>query len=379
MTVLAVSLLLGFLTVLLGVPYARKYLAASGIVSVDQQKRDRPKLPSSGGVAVLFGFLVSITSYLALSAFLDGTAVNVAAVLAALNSVFIIALIGLLDDIHIDIKAVIREVVELDEGEVELELGRGLEVETLPHQAVLDRFTGDFNGGGDSEEMVRQGIGQVPKMLFVVPAALPLIAVGAGSEVMHFPVIGAVNWGILYPLVLLPLGLLFVSNVVNMLAGTNGLAAGMSLVASTALGIYAHINGSLEASLIAFSLSATLLAFLYYNFYPASILPGDSMTYLAGAALFASIVIGNMEKFAVFIFIPWFAEFFLKARSGFTAHSWGELREDGSLEPRHSRNYSLTHPLMRRGFTERQVTVALVATEAIICVAGLLLFTGVLA
>lgn len=92
--------------------------------------------------------------------------------------------------------------------------------------------------------------------------------------------------------------------------------------------------------------------------------------------MFAAIVIGNIEKFAVFIFIPWFAEFFLKLRSGFQAHSWGLLQKDGSLEPRHEKTYSLTHPLMRRGLTEKQITLALAGIETLICATGLILFNA---
>ncbi|MFB6292336.1 MAG: hypothetical protein ABEI58_02990 [Candidatus Nanohaloarchaea archaeon] len=373
MIYLLAALLLGFLVTFLGTPYARRYLLASGIISIDQQKEGKPKLPASGGIVVLFGFMVSITSYLAFSAFLDLPDIDMAVTFAALNSAVLIALIGLLDDIHIDLGSFIQEELDIDDDDIEI--NEILEVERLPHQSIIDRFTGDFSGK-DSDDVMRQGLGQVPKMLFVLPAVLPLMAVGAGSWTMHFPVIGAVNWGLVYPFILLPVGLFFVANVVNMLAGTNGLSAAMSLVASTALGTFAYMNGDLEAALIAFSLSTALVAFLRYNFYPASILPGDSLTYLCGAAMFAAIVIGNMEKFAVFIFAPWFLEFFLKLRSRFRAHSWGILQEDGTLKAQHRKNYSLTHPLMRRGFTEPQITLALAGMETLICVAGLILFSA---
>lgn len=374
MIYLALSLALGFLAVLLGTPYARRYLLLSGMFAVDQQKLDGPKLADSGGLTVLFGFLISVTSYVAFSAF-TSLELDIATTMAALNSVFIIALIGLLDDIHINLAAVIEEELDIESGELELEIHHHIETVKTPHVKMWEKTVGRFGDREESGSVLREGISQVTKMLFVLPAALPLIAVGAGSWVMHFPVVGAVNWGVLYPLVLLPVGLLFVGNVVNMLAGTNGLAASMSLIASTSLGIYAYLNGSIEAALIGFSLAASLLAFLRYNFYPASILPGDSLTYLAGAAIFSTMVIGNMEKFGVFIFAPWFAEFFLKLRSGFTAHSWGEPREDGTLEPQHEKNYSLTHPLMRRGFSERQVTLALAGMETLICMTALILFT----
>ncbi|MFB6145774.1 MAG: hypothetical protein ABEJ99_04710 [Candidatus Nanohaloarchaea archaeon] len=357
MIYLGVALLAGFITVLFGGSYARKYLLSSGIYGVDQQKDGKPKVPTSGGVLVLFGFIISITLFMGLVEFFHLTSVNVSLILAALSSVNIIALIGLIDDIHM------RSSEEFEE----------IKTPTDRIWSKVTSFLGDEEEKV-TEDMERVGLSQLPKMLFVLPAALPLIAVGAGSWTMYIPIIGTVNWGIIYPLVLLPLGLLFVSNVVNMLAGTNGLSAGISMMAGLGLGTYALLNGKTEAALIALSLSVCMLAFMRYNFYPASLLPGDSLTYLAGAALFASMVIGNMEKFGVFVFAPYFLEFFLKARSGFQAHSWGVLQSDGRLKPQHDRVYSLTHPLMRKGFSEKEITLILVGLEAVVVGVSLLIF-----
>ncbi|MFB6143707.1 MAG: hypothetical protein ABEJ98_00205 [Candidatus Nanohaloarchaea archaeon] len=359
MIVLTAAAFLGFLTVLLGAPYARKYLLSSGIYGVDQQKEGKPKVATSGGLLVLFGFIVSVTFYIGYLQLVGGSSINLELVLAALSSVNIIALIGLMDDIHI------RE-------------GEEIERSDTPTEKLWQRFTGGLGENvkdEGSKYIERAGLGQMSKMLFVLPAALPLIAVGAGSWTMSFPLIGVVHWGILYPLVLLPVGLLFVSNVVNMLAGTNGLSAAMSLVASAALGVYALSLGRTEAAIISFGLAAPLLAFMRYNFYPASLLPGDSLTYLSGAVLFSAMVVGNMEKFGVVIFTPYIIEFFLKLRSGFKAHSWGILQEDGTLKPQHEKTYSLTHPLMRRGLTEKQVTIGLTMLEAAVCIAALAAFT----
>ncbi len=377
MIFLLLSLALGFLVTFAGTPYARKYLLDSGIYGVDQQKKEKPKIPTSGGISVVFGFLVATTFYLGLNSFFTAPGVEVSLILAALSSVCIITLIGLVDDIHINITKLIQDETDLDSDEIDLELP---ETRDSPLEKLTVLLSWDlFSEKDDSGDVHRAGLRQNLKMLFVLPAAFPLIAVGAGSWSMTVPVLEmTINWGILYPLLLLPIGLLFVSNIVNMLAGTNGLAAGMSLVASFSLGTFAIMNGETEAALIAWSISAPLAAFLYFNFYPASILPGDSLTYLCGAAMFSAMVVGNMEKFGVFIFTPWIMEFFLKLRSGFDAHSWGIIQEDGSLESQHDKIYSLTHVFMRRGFTERQITVSLITVEALICITGLLLFTVVL-
>lgn len=381
MIYIALSLALGFLVTLLGIPFAKKYLLASGIYGIDQQKEDKPKIPTSGGLVVFFGFVTSLTFYMGINSLFGTQDLNITLLLAALASVNIITLIGLIDDIHIDLKALMQEELNLeDEPEIEVHEKIG-EVRThggLMLQTVMEILPFQ-KAEEENSDMHRRGLGQLPKMLFVLPAAFPLIAVGAGSWTMKIPLIGlTVNWGLIYPLVLLPAAMLFVSNVINMLAGTNGLSALTSLVASTSLAIFAYLNSETEAMLIAATLSVTLLAFLKYNMYPASILPGDSLTYLCGAAIFSAVVIGNMEKFGAFIFAPWILEFGLKLRSRFTARSWGILQEDGTLKPQHDKNYSLTHFFMRKGLNEKQITYAIAGLEAVVCITGLIIFTYVI-
>lgn len=348
-----ISAAVAFLAVLLGTPVAEKYLAASGIYGRDQQKPGKPGMPTSGGIIVLLGFLLAVTFYAGAMSLFTDLQLDKEILFASLSSVTLIALIGLLDDIHVDVNNLVAEELERDIT-IDIETGK-----TFIHQKAELFF------GAATAEEDRRGLSQLVKMFMVLPAAFPLIAVGAGSWGMHIPLIGTVYWGLLYPLILLPLGLLFVSNVVNMLAGTNGLAASLSLIASTALGIFAHQSGALEASAISFMLSAALLAFMYYNWYPASVLPGDSLTYLCGAVMFSAMVIGNMEVFGVALFLPWMIEFGLKARSKFSARSWGRINSENTLDSFYDRNYSLTHLFMDRGLTEEQITLRLSIIVAI--------------
>jgi len=335
MLYLALSAFVGFMVVLLLTPAVMDFLWRSGIRGIDQQKSDRPQVPTSGGVAVLFGFLLSLTLFIGFETFLGTGLLANDLMLAALASVLTIALIGLIDDIH----------VRAEEEEVKQESQLSV---------------------GFSRWWI--------KPLLVVPAALPLMVVKAGHSLMVVPFIGPVEFGVVYPLVMVPIAVVAVSNATNMLAGQNGLETGMGTVALSSLGLFAYLNGSMEGAVVAFSMAGPLLGFFYYNKYPSDVLPGDSLTYGVGAAFIATTVIANIERFAIIVFLPWMVEAVLKLRSRFQASSLGKLREDGTLVPKHDAVYSLNHLLMRRRMTEKQIVYMLVLLETIICVIAFSMF-----
>jgi UDP-N-acetylglucosamine--dolichyl-phosphate N-acetylglucosaminephosphotransferase len=158
-----------------------------------------------------------------------------------------------------------------------------------------------------------------------------------------------------------------------MLAGMNGLEAGLGAVSMFSLGVYTLMAGRAEASMIAFTLCFSLLAFLRWNWFPAKFLPGDSLTYLIGASFASIVIIGNVEKFGIFIFLPWIIEVLLKIRSRFKARSLGDLRADGTLAPPYKKIYSLTHVVMKiRPMKEWKVTAIIILFEIAICILAFL-------
>lgn len=330
------AIIAGFVTTFALTPLAIQFLRDSGIIGIDQQKPDKPEVPTSGGIAVLFGFLVALTLYLGLTTFLPGSEpVRAELLLAALSSTLVIALIGLIDDIHVD-----RDGEEVKNNE-QLSIG-------------FRRWW--------------------VKPLFVLPAALPLMVVRAGQTAMTLPIIGTVEWGILYPLVLVPFGVVAVSNATNMLAGQNGLETTLGIVLFLGLGVFTYLHGRIEGAIIAFAMMSALMGFYYFNKYPASILPGDSLTYAIGAAFVAAVIIANAQTFGMIIFLPWIIEAFLKLRSRFQASSLGELREDGTLQPMHDSIYSLTHVLMRFDVTEPQLVRYAAVGQFLLVVSALIWF-----
>src|SRR3989338_856827 len=306
-------------TLLLIGPKVISYLRNTGIVGIDQQKKNKPVLPTSGGVMVAIGIFIGVLLYVGLNVFLPLNNINLTLIFAGLLSILTISIIGFIDDIYVN----------------------------------RPWGTRNLTNGDD---VLRIGLTQKTKALSVLPAAIPLMAINAGHSVLTLPFFGAIELGILYPLFLVPLGVLTVSNATNMLAGQNGLESSMAAIALTFLGVHALNVGATEAAAIAFISVAALLAFLKFNWAPAKILPGDSLTYLSGALIATVVIIGNIEKAGIIIFIPWIVEAFLKAKRKFRATSLGKLTKEGYLKPKNDRIESLTHvPMTLWNLKEHQI------------------------
>jgi len=113
-----------------------------------------------------------------------------------------------------------------------------------------------------------------------------LVAVGV---VMRFGVqvesIHLFGWRIELGLLGLPFTaflLLGAINSLNLLDGMDGLLSSVGLIICVALGVIALVGGQTMAACVAFALAGALLAFLIYNFPPASIFLGDSGSMLIG-------------------------------------------------------------------------------------------------
>lgn len=327
--------------VLLSVPVFQRFFWNIGVTGIDQQKKGKPVLPTSGGIPVAISFFFGVMLLIALNTFFfKDSSLNLQLLLAATLSSLAIAVIGFFDDLHV--------------------------------KRVLHKSS------SDSTEF-RAGLPQWSKPLLTLVAAVPLMAVKAGTSHIFLPLLGSIEFGALYALLLVPLAVVCVSNASNMLAGINGVEAGMLGVASLGVGLWSMQHGTIEGTALAFIGAAGLLAFLYYNWPPARMLPGDSLTYFAGAVFVSAAVAGNVEKFAFYAFLPWVVESFLKLRGKFAVRSYGDLQPDGSLKSPYAKVYSLTHAVMKlgerlgrskllsaKGFTEKQVALVLVGMEVLL-------------
>lgn len=75
------------------------------------------------------------------------------------------------------------------------------------------------------------------------------------------------------------------ANIINLIDGLDGLAAGIVAISATALFFVAVTRGGPDAAVVAVALVGACLAFLFFNFYPARVFMGDSGALLLGFSL----------------------------------------------------------------------------------------------
>ncbi|MEL7587613.1 MAG: MraY family glycosyltransferase [Prolixibacteraceae bacterium] len=127
------------------------------------------------------------------------------------------------------------------------------------------------------------------KLLVQLGAALILVVMGGFEVTRAYGLMGIDvlnNWFSIPISVLL---ILFVINAVNLIDGIDGLAAGLSLLVSLALGSWFYLTGNLGYATICMALCGSLAAFLMFNLSPApkKIFLGDTGSLVLGVFLAA--------------------------------------------------------------------------------------------
>lgn len=316
---LLIPTIISFLITILMLPHWIKIAKKHELVNIDVHKSGK-KVAEFGGLLVVLGAMIGIFFYIAWNTFSQlASDSNFMFIMASIASILIAALIGLVDDI----------------------LGWKI------------------------------GLRQYKKALLSFLIAIPLVVVNAGVSKMTLPFVGEISLGLLYPLLAVPIGIVGASNAFNMLAGFNGLEAGMGMIILSTLGYLSYANGQMHAALIAFCFVTALVAFLFFNWYPAKIFGGNILTYSIGTVIAIVAILGNNERAALILFIPYFIEFLLKMRGWLQKESFGKPLKDGSIVNRYDRWYGIEHvaisllrAIKKRAY-EWQVVLVLYAFELI--------------
>ena len=67
------------------------------------------------------------------------------------------------------------------------------------------------------------------------------------------------------------------------------------------------------------------------------------MTYSVGALAACIAILGDMERIAVILFLPYAVDFLLQSKSGFKKEAFAKVNDDGSLDKPYSGIFHLTH------------------------------------
>ncbi|TLS50551.1 undecaprenyl/decaprenyl-phosphate alpha-N-acetylglucosaminyl 1-phosphate transferase [Paenibacillus antri] len=97
-----------------------------------------------------------------------------------------------------------------------------------------------------------------------------------------------------------------VTNAINLIDGLDGLAAGVSAIATGTIFVLALIMGNITVAVLSAVLLGSILGFLFFNFHPAKIFMGDSGALFLGFSLAALSVLGFKQATLVSFVVPIF-------------------------------------------------------------------------
>ncbi len=328
---LTIPLLTSVFVILLITPLWIKKARQIGLVWKDMNKIEKEKVAGSGGIVVVLGFVISVFIFVAYRTFYLNDSSRIIEIISMMAVIILTGGIGFVDDLF------------------------------------------GWQHGGLSKRS---------RLIIVVVASIPLMAINAGKHSMSFPFIGLVDFGLFYPLLLIPIGIVGATTTFNFLAGMNGLEAGQGAIIISALSLVAFLTGNSWLAVVGLCMALALMAFLVFNFTPAKVFPGNVLTYSAGSLIAIMAILGNFEKIAVFFFIPYIIETILKLRGGLGKSSFGKPQKDGSLDLLHGKIYGLTHLsiwLLRKiGIkpTEKRVVYSIWLFQIAIIIIGILIFSN---
>jgi UDP-N-acetylglucosamine--dolichyl-phosphate N-acetylglucosaminephosphotransferase len=325
--ILLFPLLLSFFVCLFFTPFWIRKAKEIGLVWEDMNKLHHPKeVAGSGGVSMFLAFIVGVLTYIAIKTFYLKSKDNLVEIFASLSVILIIAFMGLVDDIS------------------------------------------GWRKGGLS---IRS------RLILLLFASIPLIAINAGrSEIM------GINLGLLYPLVIIPLGIVGAASTFNFLAGYNGLETSQGIIILSAISIITFLMGNKWLIIIGMCMVFSLAAFYIYNKHPAKTFPGNVLTYCVGALIAILSILGNIEKIVLFFFIPYILETILKARGKLKKESFGKVNEDGSLDMPYDKIYGVEHLAIyilkkikpSKRVYEKDVVYLINGFQILIIITGMLIF-----
>ncbi len=214
---------------------------------------------------------------------------------------------------------------------------------------------------------------------FIIPllAAMPIVALKAvHSTTLYIPFVGAVDLGLLYLFLYVPLAFTTAANLTNILAGFNGMEAGMGIAMHLSMAAIGAITQQWIPMTLSLAYAAALLGFLPWNKYPAKAFPGDVMTMSTGALLAAEAITFNLDWAMAFLLIPFGIDALFKLRSGVPSKGWWGKLKGGKLHPLTEKPVGFAQFVMKlfNGIEEKKLSLFFTLLEVVAGVAAILFY-----
>jgi len=289
--------------------YRLAYKIGAIDVPKDGRRMHKDPVPRLGGLAIIFGFAVSIGCFAHFSR----------ALISILIAASIIAIMGVVDDCK-NLNAKLKFVIQII-------------------AALIVIFAGN----------IRITVFTNPNLFSDNPyLVLPDWA----------SVIASVLW------------IVFITNAVNFIDGLDGLAAGVSAIMSVSLVFIALRIGEYSVAIVGLAIMGACFGFLPFNFNPAKIFMGDTGSTFLGFMLGALSVQGVFKSYAIISFavpllilgLPLFDAMFAMIR-----------RIVKGQNPMTADRGHLHHRLIDMGFSQKQTVFILYAISGVLGITAVVL------
>ena len=289
--------------------YRLAYKIGAIDVPKDGRRMHKKPIPRLGGLAIIFGFTVSICCFASFTREL----------IATLCGAFIIAVMGVVDDCK-NLSAKFKFLVQIIAALVVI-IGGNIRITVFTNPNIFS---------------------DNPYIVF------PL----------WFSIIATVVW------------IVFITNAVNFIDGLDGLAAGVSAIMSVSLVFIALRIQEYSTAIIGLALMGACFGFLPFNFNPAKIFMGDTGSTFLGFILATLSIQGVFKSYAIITFavpllilgLPLFDALFAMIR-----------RILKGKNPMSADRGHLHHRLIDMGFSQKQTVFILYAISAVLGITAVVL------
>lgn len=233
-----ITFILAFILTFSSTPFVKKFAFKIGAVDVPKDSRRMHKKPTArlGGLAIFFGFLISVLSFATHDKELWGL----------IAGCVVVVILGIFDDIYA-LSAKLKFLVQIVAALCPILAGVRIDFIRVP------AFVAEY--------------GYIGLGWFAIPVTL--------------------------------IWILAITNATNLLDGLDGLACGVSSISALTLLCIALIVGESEVAFVTSALAGACFGFLPYNFNPAKLFMGDTGSMFLGFVLACVSVQGLFKGYAV--------------------------------------------------------------------------------